>query len=255
MNTNTICLLVGALAIGTLTGCASKPAAGAATKPPDAGVEPAARALLDAVSASLGSARTIGVEAEHKVEPPLGLGVALDHAPIEIAVRRPNQFYAIQRAGAETREIAYDGHFLCVMHPGPKHYALEPLEAKTIEQFAQLVDERFGFRPPVAELLANDMPAEMLSGVTVARVLGRERVAGTRCEHLRLDQKGMIVELWVGATDKLPRRMLTTCTDLSGHPTLDVRFSKWHLNEPVDTSLFSKRPAADWVKVQMLKNK
>ena len=75
------------------------------------------------------------------------------------------------------------------------------MEAKTIEQFAQIVDERFGFRPPVAELLANDMAAELLTDVTSARLLATERVGWARCEHLRLDQKGMAIDLWVGAKD------------------------------------------------------
>jgi len=217
-------------------------------------MEPAALELLNSVSARLGGARTIQVEAEHKLDPALGLGLRLDRGRLELAVKRPNQFYAIQPAGAETREIAYDGNFLCVMHPGPKHYALEPLEAKTIEQFAQLVDQRFGFRPPVAELLASDMAAELLIDVTSARLLGRERVGWTRCDHLRLDQEGMSIDLWVGAEDRLPHRMLTTFTDMPKNPTWDIRFSKWKLNVPLDESLFSKRPAPGSQKVQMLKS-
>jgi hypothetical protein len=243
-------LLPAILACGILAGCASHPAADAG-----AGVESAARELLEAVSGKLCRAGTVQVEAEQKVQPPLGLGVAMDRAPIQITVQRPNRLYAIQPAGAETREIVYDGHSLCVMHPGPKHYAQESLEAGSIEQFAQLVDERFGFRPPLAELLANDMPAEMLDGVTSARVMRREQVAAVACQHLRLDQPGMTVELWVGVDDQLPQRMLTTCTRLPGKPTWDLHFTRWKLDGAIDQGLFAKRPAADWVRVQMLKSR
>jgi hypothetical protein len=256
MNTTILQKLAGATALAfsalLFSGCASDP------KPADSAVhhakmEPAALELLKTVSAKLGAARTIQVEAEHKLDPALGVGTRIDRGPIELAVKRPNKFYAIQPAGAETRAIAYDGNFLCVMHPGPKHYALEPLEAKTIDQFAQRVEERFGFRPPVADLLTSDMAAELLIDVTSALLLGQERVGGTRCEHLRLEQEGMTIDLWVGAKDQLPRRMLTTITDMPRHPAWDIRFSKWKLNEPLDESLFSKRPASDSQKVQMLK--
>jgi hypothetical protein len=240
-------LLVPALV--WIAGCASS-----STKT-QTGVEPAARELLDSVSARLGPAHTIQVEAEQKVAPPLGLGLPLDHGRIELAVERPNRFYAIQPAGRETREVAYDGKSLCIMYPGQRHYALEPMEAGTIEQFAQLTDERFGFRPPVAELLASDMTAEFLQGVTSARVLGTESIGWTHCEHLRLEQEGMIVELWVGAKDRLPHRLLITCTDIQGKPTWNIRFSKWELNAPLDETLFSKRPAAGSLKVQMVKSR
>ncbi len=234
-----------------IAGCASGPKPGDSTS---AKMEPAALALLHSVSAKLGGAQTIQVEAEHKLDPKLGLGLRIDHGDIELAVKRPNQFYALQAAGAETRTIAFDGHFLCVMHPGQKHHALEPLEAKTIEQFAQFVDERFGFRPPVADLLAGDPAKELMIDVTSARLLSQEHVGWTRCDHLRLDQAGMTTDLWVGVEDKLPRRMLTTVTDIHGHPTWDIRFSKWKLNELLDENLFSKRPAPDSQKVPMLKS-
>lgn len=255
MNTRTLQILTGTMSVALsalwIAGCASGPKPGDSTGPK---MEPAALELLKSVSAKLGAAQTIQVSAEHKLDPPLGLGLAIDHGRIELAVKRPNQFYAIHPAGAETVEIAYDGKLLCVMHPGPKHHALEPLEAKTIEQFAQLVDERFGFRPPVAELLANDMAAELLIDVTSARLLGHARVGGASCEHLRLDQEGMITELWVGEEDKLPRRMLTTVTDMAGRPKWDIHFSNWKLNVPLEESLFSKRPASGSQKVQMLKS-
>lgn len=234
-----------------IAGCASGPKPGAST---GAKMEPAALALLNTVSAKLGGAQTLQVEAEHRLDPKLGLDLRIDHGDIELAVKRPNQFYAIQSAGAETREVVFDGHILYVMHPGLKHHASEPLEAKTIEQFAQLAAERFGFRPPMADLLANNMAAELLFEVTSAQLLREEHVGWTRCEHLRLDQAGMTTDLWVGAEDRLPRRMLTTVTDMPGHPTWDIRFSKWKLNEPLDESLFAKRPAPDSQKVQMLKS-
>ncbi len=65
----------------------------------------------------------------------------------------------------------------------------------------------------------------------------------------------MSIDLWVATKDKLPRRMLITKTDMPGNPTWDIHLSKWKLNEPIDESLFSKRPSAGWQKVQMLKSR
>lgn len=234
-----------------LGGCASD----SSSHDSSAAMDPAAMELLKAASDKLGAASTVQLQAEHKLDPALGLGIAADRGPIEIMVKRPNQFYAIQQAGNETREIAYDGKTLFVMHPAAKHHASGTVEADSIEQFAQLVDERFGFRPPVAELLANDMASELLIDVTSVRSLGKQREGGVHCDHLQLIQPGMSTDLWVGAEDKLPRRLLITVTQLARNPTWDVRFSKWKLDAPLDESLFAKRPAAGSQQVQMLKSR
>ena len=231
-------------------------ATGAFAAPPVApGIEPAATALAKSVTEKLGAAQTVRLTAKHKLDPRLGVGAKLERGPITITVERPNRFYAVQKAGAESREIAYNGETLCVMHPGPNFHALEPLRAATIEQFADRVDERFGFRPPVAELLAGDFASQLFLNVTSARVTGAEWVGFTRCDRLHFEQPGMTGDLWVGKKDGLPRRYLLTFTDIQGSPTWDIRLTKWELNLRVDQLMFSKRPPADSQKVQMLKSR
>lgn len=218
-------------------------------------IDLAAREVAKAMSDKIAAAQTIRLTAKHQIDPALGVGSKIEKGPLQITVKRPNRFYAIQPAGEETREIAFDGTTLCLMRPHLKHHALDPLKAVSIEQFADRVDERFGFRPPVAELLASDAAAQLFLNVTSARVVGTERVGWTSCKHLRFEQDGMISDLWVGAKDNLPRRYLLTFTSMSGNPKWDIRLSKWELNVPVNDGLFSKRPAADSQKVQMLQSR
>jgi hypothetical protein len=217
-------------------------------------ITPEARALADAVSAKLGGAQTIKLTAKHTLDPSLSRGVGVDRGPLLIEVKRPNQFYILQPAKQGTRELAYDGKTLCLMHPALKHHALEPLKAASVEQFADRAEEKFGFRPPVAELLSGDVAAQLFVDVTSAKVLGREKVGLTTCERLHFEQPGMTGDLWVGVKDKLPRRYLLTYTDLPGQPTWNIRLTKWELDAPVDEALFTKRPGADSTKVQMLKS-
>jgi len=230
-------------------------ASGIAAPHANAQVEPAARDLVRSMAEKIGSARTIQLTAKHTLDPRLGVGAKIERGPLEITVQRPNRFFAVQRAGDETREIAFDGKTLCLMHPEMKYHALAPLQAASIEQFADRVDENFGFRPPVAELLAADPAAQLFLHVTSAKVIGRESVGWTRCDRLHFEQPGMTTDLWIGVKDKLPRRYVLTFTDLPGKPTWEIRLTKWELNVPVDERLFSKRPAADSHKIQMLKSR
>lgn len=218
-------------------------------------IEPAARELAKAVATKLGSAETVRLTARHKLDPALGVGAGHEQGPMEITVKRPNRFYSLQQAGAQTRELVFDGTSLLLIHPELKHHAIVPLKAASIEQFADRVDERFGFRPPVAELLAQDAATQLLLNVTSARVTGTEWVGLTRCQRLHFEQEGMTGDLWVGVKDKLPRRYLLTFTDIKGSPQWDIRLSKWQLNVPVNESLFSKRPPSDSTKIPMLKSR
>lgn len=223
--------------------------------PSFAGIEPEAKALAESVAAKLQSAKTLRLIAKHTIDPALGVGSKLDKGPLEIAVKRPNQIYVLQNAGDETRELSFDGKTVCVMHPQLKHHAIESVKAGTISQFADQVNARFGFRPPVAELLSENMVSQLMLNVTAAKVTGTEWVGLTRCDRLHFEQEGMTGDLWVGKKDGLPRRYLLTYTDIKGQPTWDIRLSKWELNAKVDDALFSKRPAADSSQVKMLKSR
>lgn len=218
-------------------------------------IEPAARALAASVTSKLAAAQTIKLTAQHKLDPALGVGGRLDAGPLEITVKRPNRFYVIQEADDQTRELAFDGKVFCLMHPNQKHHAMENVRADSIEALADRIDEKFGFRPPVAELLSADLSKQLFLHVTSATVAGTEWVGWTRCERLHFEQDGMTGDLWVGKKDGLPRRYRLTFTGVAGQPTWDIRLKKWELNTPVDDSLFSKRPAEDSHKVQMLKSR
>jgi hypothetical protein len=218
-------------------------------------IEPAAKALAQSVATKLQGAQTLRLTAKHTIDPALGVGSKLDQGPLSITVKRPNQFYALYSAADETRELAFDGKTVCIMHPMLKHHAMAPMKAASIDQFADLADAKFGFRPPVAELLSASLSSQLFRDVTTAKVTGTEWVGLSRCERLHFEQPGMTGDLWVSKKDGLPRRYLLTFTDVKGQPTWDIRLSKWELNPKVDETLFSKRPAADSSEVKMLKSR
>lgn len=218
-------------------------------------IEPAARELAASVTSKLAVAQTVKLTAQHKLDPALGVGGRLDAGPIEITVKRPNRLHVIQEAGDQTRELVFDGKTFCLMHPKQKHHAMESVKADSIDALADRIDEKFGFRPPVAELLSADLSKQLFLHVTSATVTGTEWVGWTRCERLHFEQEGMSGDLWVGKKDGLPRRYRLTFTGVSGQPTWDIRLKKWELNVPVAEALFSKRPAADSHQVQMLKSR
>ena len=218
-------------------------------------ITPEASALAKSVAAKIGSASTIRVSAKHQIDPQLGVGAKLEKGPLQITLQRPSNVYVLQSAGDETRELVYDGKTFCLMQPKLKLHALETLKATSLEQFSNAMDERFGFRPPVMELLSTHLVEQLFDGVTKAEVTGKEFVGWTRCHRLHIEQEGLTGDLWIGVKDQLPHRYMLTFTGVKGQPTWDIRLSKWELGVPVDGSLFTKRPEADSQKAPLLKSR
>ncbi len=238
--------LLAALTLGAPSALADSP-------PPH--IQPAARQLAAAVAAKIGQAQTLRVRAQHFLYPAPGVGPALESGPIHIALHRPNRFYALQPARQQTRELAFDGKFLCLMTPHLDQHALEPLPAASMEQFAERLDARFGFRPPLAELLAPDLAAQLFLHVTSARLLKPQRIGWTRCHHLQLQQPGLTSDLWIATRDLLPRRYRLAFSSPQRCPTWDIHLSHWELNAPIDPQLFAKRPAPTSQKLTMLRSR
>ncbi len=217
-------------------------------------IQPAAIELAKSVEAKLGAAKTIQLTATHKLDPELGVGSKLENGEIQFTVERPNRFHAIQSAERETREISYDGTTFVMIYPDLKHHAIEEVAAASVSEIADKLDERFGFRPPVAELLAQDFSTQIFREVTSAKLMDRENIDSKSCDHLHFIQPGMTGDLWVGVESGLPVRYRLTFTDIEGNPTWEINLTEWKLEAPVDAALFAKRPAADSIKVQMLKS-
>lgn len=218
-------------------------------------IQPEARKIVQSVSNTLGQAKTVQVTAAHTVDEAMGFGSRLEKGKIRITLKRPNQFHIMQPAGEETREIVYDGKTFCLLQPEAGLHGIVRMPAASLEQFSDLADARLGFRPPVAELLANDVSSQIFREVTAARVVGRSRVGWVRCEQISLVQEGMITDVWVGVKDNLPRRIRFTYTDRPGRPAWDIRLSAWVLNQPVDERLFARRPGPESQEVKMVRSR
>ena len=119
MNASTLRILASTISVVAISLLIAGRASGAK-------LDPAALALLNSVSTKPCGPRTIQLESTHKLDPAFGPGVKAVSGPIDLSVKRPNHYYAIQPSGNETSEIAYDGSELCVVYPAAKHYALEP---------------------------------------------------------------------------------------------------------------------------------
>lgn len=120
--------------------------------------------------------------------------------------------------------------------------------------FADAAEKRFGFRPPMAELLAPDLVKEMAREGAVITLGKPERVGWTTCHHVVVSQVGQTTEIWAGAKDSIPRRYRITFTDTPEQPVWqETRFGKWKFGGSLAPETFQPVPPAGSQAVPLLK--
>lgn len=208
----------------------------------------AALGVLRDVQGKLAASNTLAVEARRTTS-----WEDQNDGPVSVTVERPNRFLARQGKGSVEKVLAYDGATLRFLMPGVLLHAEQTLRAADTPALADAMQARFGFRPPLAELLAPDLIKEMSrEGATIT--MGQTTCIGwTKCRHVVIRQPGQTTEIWVGIKDSLPRRYRITFEDASGRPWMDTRFKKWKFGVAATPELFRPEPAANSYAVNLLK--
>jgi hypothetical protein len=234
---------VSFLLLGLACGCGTaKPTA--VTNDPDQ--------LLRQMSEKLAQARKFSFKVDRKLDTALVEGRNIpENAQIEISVSRPGKFLAKADSQDNVRQFVFDGQNLSVYDETMNLYATVAAPG-TIDEVVAKVDEKYGFTPPLAEFILND-PYKALSPRIKSRAYkGKETVGGVDCHHLSLSGELADSELWIGAADLLPRRLVATFKDRESHPQLQADFSDWNLTAALDDKFFTFVAPQDAASVEMV---
>jgi hypothetical protein len=205
--------------------------------------DPRALAALEAMSDRVRTAKSFSFHAHNSV-PMLGpnlqwvtlLGTA------RVALERPNKLF-IERSGDQApMEIYYDGRTLALHEPRAKLYAEAPAPATIDAALADVLGPSLaGF--PYLELLLADPYAALTANLGGALFVGHSTVDGVETEHLAFRGPGVDWEIWIGAQDKLPRRVQAKYVNLGKAPTITTQFSDWRLDAQIPPSTFTLQKA------------
>ena len=223
---------------------AENPATTAASNDPDQ--------LLQQMSAKLGQAKKLSFKVDRKLDAALAEGRNIaESAQIEISVSRPGKFQANSNSKDNARQIFFDGQNLSIYDETMKLYATAPV-AGTIDEAVAKVDAKFGFTPPLAEFILSDPYKALNPQIKSKTYKGKETIAGVECHHLSLVGEVADSELWIGAADLLPHKLVATFKDREGSPQLQADFSGWNLAPTLDDKLFTFVAPKDAEKIEML---
>jgi hypothetical protein len=206
---------------------------------------------LRKMSDTLAHARQLTFKATRQLDAALvdGNDIA-ESAQIEVAVSRPRMVRASAVSPAGVRRFYADGQNVSLLDENMNLYATVPMSG-TIDDVVGKLDEQYGFTPPLAEFVLNDSYRKFSTQIQSSAYHGKETVNGVECDRLTLAGEIADAELWISATDHLPRRFVATFKDREGRPQLKVDFSEWNLEAKLEESLFVFQPPKDAENVTM----
>ena len=251
-------LLAAALALPALAQAPAQPAAvpktAAPAKPaPKKAAKPApfkpvleqrAVDLLQAMSQRLGAARSLAFTAVASYEYPSRLGPPIVYSVrYDVALQRPNQLKIVVPGDGPAFEFLYDGKEMLAFAPVENLVAVTDAPP-TLEGALKKAFDTAAIYFPFTDLLLADPYGAIARGTIVAFVVGPSAiVGGVKTDMVVWANNEVFLQIWIGADDKLPRRIRA---QFRADPTKlrhDLELSNWQLDGPLAAETFSTAKA------------
>ncbi|RZL90600.1 MAG: DUF2092 domain-containing protein [Variovorax sp.] len=201
--------------------------------------------LLRGMGGALTAAKSMAFTAVATYESPSSIGPSLAYATTsEVLVQRPDKLRVITLGDGPASEYYYDGKSLTAFAPAESLVAVAPAPP-TIDAMLQQAFEKAAIYFPFADVVGADPFKDITDDLTVAFYIGQSKVVGgTKTEMVAVASDSMFMQIWIGADDKLPRRMRAV---FRGDPLglrHDVALSNWKLDPVVAAEAFASLNAA-----------
>jgi hypothetical protein len=201
----------------------------------------------------IGEAKNIRVRAVVMSDEVVATGQKLQRSSDGIIkIRRPNGFRVDTVADRYRRTIQYDGTTLALYDPDRKFYATYAAPA-TIDATVADVKKKLGLDLPLSQLFAENA-YETLKAQRVATYVGLHRVQGVTCHHLAFSQDNVDWQIWIGESDRLPRKIVIDFKTRPGRPQYVAELSDWNLNAQFPAAEFTFTPPPGAEKIDFLAN-
>jgi hypothetical protein len=244
-------LLLGAALALPAAAQTAAPAAKAAAKnsaaqpaPFKAVLEPRAVELLKGMSARLAAASSLSFTAVASYEYPSRLGPPIVYTMrYEVALQRPNQLKIVVPGDGPATEFTWDGKEMVAFAPAENLVAVAAAPP-TLEGALKQAFERAAIYFPFTDLLLPDPYAAISPGAVTAFVVGPSAiVGGVRTDMIVWANNDVFLQIWIGADDKLPRRIRAQFRADTKGLRHDLELSHWQLDGALAAETFNTTKA------------
>lgn len=249
--------LAMALSILAVTGASAqtaaagaKPAKPAVKKPAAAVDKPALEAravdLLKTASSRLAAAKAMSFTATVSYEYPSRLGPPLVFTSrYDVVMQRPEKLRVINLGDGPASEFYLDGKTMVAFAPAENLVAIAEAPP-TLEAALKMAFEKAAIYFPFTDLLLPDPYAAIASGTKLAFYIGPSGlVGGVKTDMIAWANDDVFMQMWVGADDKLPRRIRAVFRADPLRLRHDMELSNWQLDPAIAADAFGTAKAKD----------
>ena len=210
-------------------------------------LEPKAMDLLKATSARLAAAKsmsftaTVGYEYPSKLGPPIVYTTRYD-----VTMQRPDKLRIIVPGDGPASEFYYDGKAMMAYAPAEDLVAVADAPP-TIDAMLKAAYTTAALYYPFTDMVVADPYAALTDGAILAFTIGPSGVVGgVKTDMVAWANKDVFLQIWIGADDKLPRRIRAVYAADPLQMRHEMELSNWQLDAatPADAFASSKAQAA-----------
>lgn len=208
-------------------------------------LEPRAIAVLKAASATLAAARTMRFTAIVSYENPTLLGPPLVYTTrSEVALQRPDKLRVVTTGDGPPAEFYDTGTQLIAFAPAENLVAVADAPPTVDAALAKAYDMAAMYFP-FADVIVADPYGDLAGSLKLAFYIGQSKiVGGTTTDMIAYATDAVFVQAWIGADDKLPRRLRAIYAADPAQLRHDMELSDWQLDIAVPADAFGSERAA-----------
>ena len=226
-------------------GVAAAAAAETAVAPPAIELEPRALGILKGACDTLAAAKTVSFKAVVAEESPSRLGPPLLYlSRYQVVLQRPDKLRILSPGDGPATEFYYDGKSMAAFAPN-ENYIARTDAPPTIDAALDQAFAKAQIYYPFMDLLDAEPYKNVLNGLRVAFYIGEsDSVGGVKTYMVAYANDHAFVQAWIGADDKLPRRMRAIYRKDAAMLRHEMDITDWKIGAPVAAGTFSVPEAA-----------
>ena len=207
-------------------------------------LEPRAVEMLQAMSARLAAAKSLSFTAVASYEYPSRLGPPIVYTMrYDVSLQRPNLLKVVVPGDGPASEFTWDGKEMVAFAPAENLVAVSAAPP-TLEGALKQAFDTAAIYFPFTDLLLNDPYGAISPGAILAYVIGPSGiVGGVKTDMLVWANNEVFLQIWLGAEDKLPRRIRAQFRADPKGLRHDLELSNWQLDGAIAAATFDTTKA------------
>jgi hypothetical protein len=207
-------------------------------------LEPKAMDLLKAMSAKIAAAKTVAFTATVGYEYPSKLGPPIVYTSrYDVTMQRPDKLRILMPGDGPASEFYYDGKAMIAYAPAENLAAVADAPP-TVDAALAAAYRNAGIFFPFTDLLVSDPYAPLAAKGKLAFYVGPSGlVGGVKTDMLVWADDDVFLQIWLGADDKLPRRVRAQYRADPLRLRHELELTNWQLDAAVSPDTFASAKA------------